>query len=86
MKRLLLATFILLAPVQGLAFTCAQVYWAMDHFPKKVLDYYIAKATPEQLAQGRACIEARNVTAVSAPIIQERPRSRHRHKRTTHAR
>jgi hypothetical protein len=36
--------------------SCETVHWAVSHLSKETLNAYIAEATPEQIAEGRACL------------------------------
>lgn len=45
------------------AFTCAQVRWAVKNLPAETMAQYIAGATKEQIAFGRACLRVRHKVA-----------------------
>jgi hypothetical protein len=43
-------------PAEARSFTCAQVILARDTLPRWVINSYIAKATPAEIAKGKRCL------------------------------
>ncbi len=49
--------FLIIAPGTAGAFTCDQVHWAVQNMDPATLAAHTAAATPEERAQGRACLK-----------------------------
>lgn len=56
---LVLIVVLMPSPARAYQFTCAQVREAVRTLPKDVLDSYLAKASPDDIARGRKCFRKR---------------------------
>ena len=63
MKALLVVALFLAFIGEASALTCAQVRWAVKNLSPDVMAGYIASATKEQIAFGRACLRVRHKVA-----------------------
>jgi hypothetical protein len=56
-KALLALAFLIMPLGAANAFTCDQVHWAVQNMDQATLAAHKAAASPEERAQGRACLK-----------------------------